>query len=487
MVAPPSIPTKRQANRVALVVVLCVVGLPILGTVIAFISFRASNATAIRRLEAKIKQNKEPLTLVDLAATYPPIPDEENGAILLLEIWEKDNPAFWRAFREGKSSLPERPESGYEDALPFLGADAKRISRNTALPSANLTAAKDYLREKRAHMDGVRRALQRPHFRFPIQITNAYLALLPHLSEFKKEVQSFQIEALVATERGDGDGAIDALQQVVTLGKVAAKEPCLLGQLVGIACHNIALNGTERLLTRRQLSSPQLEKLDRLVSDMQIPGGLPAALITERVFALSAFDLPPQAVALQVGQPGEDASETSVRGYKVGMGILKATGIKDADRRLMLESMDKAISLARRDDSEALKQTEALFRNVQAEVTKFPPKVYSAILLPALGKAATKFALFEARRRAAMVALAVERYRLTHSQRLPTSPDELVPQILSTLPVDPFDGEPIRYKRLAKGFVVYSIGGDRVDDDGKERPQQGGGSKQFDVTFIVER
>jgi hypothetical protein len=486
MVAPPSIPTKNRASRAPLIVVLCVIGLPILGILIAFISFRASNATAIRRLEAKIKLNKEPLTLDDLAATYPPIPDEKNGAILLLEIWEKDNPRFWKAFLQGESSLPERPETGYEDALPFLGANAKRIARNTALPPVNLTAAKAYLHQQREHMDGVRRALQRPDFRFPIQVTNGFAALLPHLWEIKKEVQNFQIEALVATESGNVDGAVSALQQAVALGKVAATEPCLLGQLVGIACHQMTLNGMERLLTRRQPSSQQLQKLERLIDEMQIPGGLPAALAYERVFSLSAFDLPPKAVALLIGEPGEESGEASKRGYQIGMGLLKVSGIKNADRRFMLETLDTAISLARRGDSESLKQTEALFGNIHARATQFPPKIYSAMLLPALGKAATKFASFEARRRAAQVAVAVARYRLTHTQRLPAALDELVPQFLQQLPLDPFDGEPIRYKRLATGFAVYSVGADRVDDHGLERPQQGG-SKQFDDTFIVER
>jgi len=486
MVTPPRMPTQNR-RWVIPTIIVCVIGLPLLLILIPLISFRTSNASAIRRLEARIKENKEPLTLADLAATYPPIPDEQNGAVLLLEIWEKNDPAFWKAFRDGKSSLPERSGTTYEDALPFLGAEARRISRNDALPPVNLTAAKVYLHEQREHMGAVRRALQRPQFRFPIKVTNGFATLLPHLPEIKKEVQNFQIEALVATERGEADGAIDALQQAVTLGQVAGKEPCLIGQLVGIASYQIVLNETERLLTRRPVSSSQLQKLERLIDDMQIPGGLPSSLVVERVACLSAFNLPPQSIALMGGsEPGEESGEASRRGFQIGMGILKVTGIKDADRRFMLETLDTAISLAKRDDSESLNQTEALFRNVQATAIKFPPKIYSGMLLPALGKASVRFASFEARLRAARVALAVERYRLTQAQRLPAALPELIPQFLPSIPVDPFDGEPIRYKRLPTGFVVYSLGADRADDGGMERPAQGG-NKQFDDTFIVER
>jgi hypothetical protein len=35
------------------------------------------------------------------------------------------------------------------------------------------------------------------------------------------------------------------------------------------------------------------------------------------------------------------------------------------------------------------------------------------------------------------------------------------------LPVDPFDGKPLRSKRLPDGIVVYSVGPDGVDDGGQ--------------------
>jgi hypothetical protein len=74
-----------------------------------------------------------------------------------------------------------------------------------------------------------------------------------------------------------------------------------------------------------------------------------------------------------------------------------------------------------------------------------------------------------ARLRAAQVAVAVERFRVTIG-RIPTALSELVPQFLASVPVDPFDGNPVRYRQLQKGYVVYSIGADGRDDHGKERP-----------------
>ena len=47
-------------------------------------------------------------------------------------------------------------------------------------------------------------------------------------------------------------------------------------------------------------------------------------------------------------------------------------------------------------------------------------------------------------------------------------------------------GKPLRFRRLQPGYVIYSLGRDRQDDGGKERPEQGPVSN-YDETFMVDR
>jgi hypothetical protein len=65
-----------------------------------------------------------------------------------------------------------------------------------------------------------------------------------------------------------------------------------------------------------------------------------------------------------------------------------------------------------------------------------------------------------------IVQLAVRAFQLEH-QRLPDSLDQLVPDYLSKLPTDPYDGRPLRYQREDSRYVVYSVGVDAVDNGGK--------------------
>jgi hypothetical protein len=170
----------------------------------------------------------------------------------------------------------------------------------------------------------------------------------------------------------------------------------------------------------------------------------------------------------------------------LNIGIYRFFGIKHSDRRLLLETYENAIALASRDDAEALKETESVFITAAANAVRRPRKILCAVLLPAMEKVAMRLARLEARRRTVIVAIAAEHYRLANNGRLPEELRDLVPGHLPQIPVDPFDGEPLRFKKLPTGFVVYSIGPDRVDDGGIEPPQKES-QQNFDVTFVVER
>jgi hypothetical protein len=86
----------------------------------------------------------------------------------------------------------------------------------------------------------------------------------------------------------------------------------------------------------------------------------------------------------------------------------------------------------------------------------------------------------------ARIALAIERYRLAQGG-LPDSLGDLIPTSLDAVPTDPFDGQPLRYKKLANGYVVYSVGENGKDDGGDETISERTNWKPKDITFTVER
>ena len=65
------------------------------------------------------------------------------------------------------------------------------------------------------------------------------------------------------------------------------------------------------------------------------------------------------------------------------------------------------------------------------------------------------------------VALAAESYRSTHGGRWPEKLADVAPKFLTVLPLDPYDAQPLRYRIHDDSIVIYSIGPDLVDDDGR--------------------
>jgi hypothetical protein len=114
--------------------------------------------------------------------------------------------------------------------------------------------------------------------------------------------------------------------------------------------------------------------------------------------------------------------------------------------------------------------------------------IMSSLLLPAFSKAFVRDLEHSARLRVAQTAMAVERYQLANQGRLPATLATLVPKYLEAVPADPFDGEPLRFKTLPGGYVIYSIGQDATDDGGTPLPS---GSRTVkaphDITFTIEK
>jgi hypothetical protein len=91
--------------------------------------------------------------------------------------------------------------------------------------------------------------------------------------------------------------------------------------------------------------------------------------------------------------------------------------------------------------------------------------VVTGLIVPAGGKNARRAAEVDALRQLARLALAVAAYRAKEG-KYPDKLDDLLPGYIAQIPGDPFDGQPLRYRRDGAGPVLYSVGPDRKDDRG---------------------
>jgi hypothetical protein len=91
--------------------------------------------------------------------------------------------------------------------------------------------------------------------------------------------------------------------------------------------------------------------------------------------------------------------------------------------------------------------------------------IVTAQITPATVKIAPMTAEGDAVRQLLRVGLAMTAYRAKQGA-YPDKLAELAPEYLPTIPVDPFDGQPLRMNRHGREIVLYSIGRDLKDDGG---------------------
>ena len=162
----------------------------------------------------------------------------------------------------------------------------------------------------------------------------------------------------------------------------------------------------------------------------------------------------------------------------------RASGILSIDFHAYLTFMNGWVETCQLPPSERLKANASVTKKIGNI-----PKVYflTSLMVPALDRVTEIDVRNSAHLHTAIVALAVERYRLAEG-KLPNTLDDLVPGFLEETPIDPFDGKPLRYKRLEKGHLIYSIGADGEDNGGEtEPPDHRGPPKNWDIPFRVER
>jgi hypothetical protein len=94
--------------------------------------------------------------------------------------------------------------------------------------------------------------------------------------------------------------------------------------------------------------------------------------------------------------------------------------------------------------------------------------ILAKLTVPSLTPIIVKYRRRAAELRATAVVLALRQYQQAE-QHSPQTLQDLVPKYLSEVPVDPFDGKPLRYRVRTDGrWIVYSVGPNQMDENGEQ-------------------
>jgi hypothetical protein len=398
-----------------------------------------SSYQAERRLQAAIAaadRDDPHWRLEDLEAHREAIPDAQNSALIV----------------EAAQQL--LPSVGFS-----LGATPAHSAQQ--LDAEQARALRANLKEATAALAQARKLKDFPQGRYAVAWSeDAVSTPLPHLQRVRQLANVLAADAELRAHDKDLDGALESCLANLNGARSIGDEPTYISALVRVAIRAITLGRLEQVLSQGEPSEAAMAATQKAWEREEQFPLLFAASRGERAFSDRAI------LALQNGK----VSSTKLAGGGPGSGLTGKASIDRVinyfrigslpnNRAALLELHHDIIAAARLPEMERKER----FDKIRVESVKLP--WLARLLFPAADKVAQAMSRSDAQMRTMIAALAAERYRKAHG-RWPESLAALVPQYLREVPLDPFDGKPLRLRRLSDGLVIYSVGLDGQDNGG---------------------
>ena len=302
---------------------------------------------------------------------------------------------------------------------------------------------------------------------------------LPYLTNLRQlaEILSWQMQ--FAAEKGDWDSVITDLRSAQKLTSHLLRCPSLIEQLAGVRVDQQANNRLIHLLRSYPLPTSILQHLAQsFSSDYQI-----ISIDGEAMGHMDAIQwiftddgsgnghmIPGQLIQLgAIGRGDRDQSPDmeEIITYSAGSMI-------HSSRRKTVELFEQWKRKAQKYYSATPYQNHVSGHSLSVWTHKImkenPRNFLFNMLVPALQRAAWISYAGQAQHHAAQTIVALLRYKANHDQ-FPQTLNELVPQYLTAVPLDPFGPGPLTYKPQANDFILYSRGLNFQDNAGQHNKE----------------
>jgi len=311
-------------------------------------------------------------------------------------------------------------------------------------------------------------------------------ALLPTVQKCREFSAALVCRAMLRIAQGKVEEAWQDLLACHRLGRLLSRGGTLIEMLVGIAIERVAHKGDLVFLDHAKLTSKQVlacwEDLQRLPA---------MATVAEKIDLCERFTLLDTmmftachgAAAIEGLSGGRArpfraapfAGQIFTRSINWDPALVNANGIIDRsvaalripDRRARVQAMaaiDQDLqALKRQVDAAGVIKKTLMGARSRGEMIG---NILITLMLPAFNKLQMAAERCEQEQRNLHLAFALAAYKCDHG-RYPAKLDELVPKYLQAIPSDLFSDKPPVYRLEDKGYLLYSVGENGVDDDGR--------------------
>ena len=460
-----------------------VLGLAILASVIHHYQLRAATEAYIAQLKAK----GEPMELAQVIP--PPVPPEQNAAPLITNALSQ----IYQTHNYTNSMILNNAPYAMNRAIPgkeMIGWRQPVIHDPSGnWPTNTWNDLEAQLTGRRNDLNDFRKLIGKPTIDFEYDYSDPKLyipALASHLPQIKVAIQWLEASEYNNLHQDKTAEACTDVRAMLAFVKGQTDERFLISQLVRFAIAQMIASATWDVLQTTNASDEDLAQLQQDWQSLEFVAPLKNAFLFERVSELQLLnDLrqSPTNLDSEVGwtkftsnidnnndersffQKIKDGITShwdkfqwrwfwsytdEVRGVWMWRAVIDGTQMLETNRSFQSVRSDVNTNFAQLDFNSVKNNSYAIIsQNANSQLS-----------------AIRKVAGAETVRDVVITAIALKRYELRH-HHLPDTLDEMVPDLLKSVPIDYMDGQPLRYRRNADGtFLLYSVGENGKDDGG---------------------
>jgi hypothetical protein len=254
------------------------------------------------------------------------------------------------------------------------------------------------------------------------------------------------VDAVLMAEEGRAAEAVEQCLAGMRFIKLTLQHPFLINCLVAMADMKQLAVCLQGIISGEDLPDSLLRRVQDELAVMPWRDGLSRALQGERILMVEAA--PGQSIYTEAGE-------------KLFSWVFRP--VIKSELIWMLKHYEEYIKAA----SQSYYENRTRFDELKRQLNE-APAIYrmAGMLFPNLEAAFLKEATLEAVLDSARLGIAGKIYKNARGN-YPEQLSDLVPDILKALPLDPFTGKPFVFRRQDAGFIVYSLGSNLRDDEGR--------------------
>jgi len=303
----------------------------------------------------------------------------------------------------------------------------------------------------------VRKSSVLPGYYFEVDIINLLRSPIPNYIKFRDISKLLVLSAQQKVLNGDTDGALAELRVVKEMARHLRSTPTIIAAMIAGVLDQLYSAGMEYVLAHAE-TIPASLTVEQAVSI----GGM-------RPFIHRSFEMESM-FGLQILSTLDHSAEEgpSFGDDDPGMVLLKLLGLRFwrvffakaeiASHRKFWEGMLERIDMPP-------EKQKIGWQDWMTDWEAKPKGLLISRFLPYFSQYVIKARKYLAMCRLTDMALAAAAFHRDFG-RYPSSPEELIPAYLEAVPVDPFDGKPLRLKPLTGGMDLFSVGPEKRDVGG---------------------